>query len=682
MEENKQMEIEETVKEAPAAVPAEASVPQETAEAAPADVPAEGDAPAEESTAAEGEAAAPAEEAAVAEDETPGAAEAPQAAEPDNAPAETPEAEEAAEEPAAAAEQDEAEEPKPARPLPTTKEEVIARLKEIVIAGESVDRTEVEALKQTYYRLTAAAAAEAREAFIAAGGAAEDFVPAPDPEEENFKAQMGRIREIRAAAAEAQEKEKQAGLEKKLEIIEKIKAMAASPADADKNYDAFKTLQNEWKEVKAVPAEKSTELWKNYQLYVEQFYDQLRLNHEFRAYDFKKNLEIKTRLCEAAEKLAEVEDPVSAFHQLQKLHQEFRETGPVAKDLREEIWKRFKEASTLVNKRHQEHFEGLKAREEENLVKKTALCEKVEAIATDGLKTFAEWDAQTNVVLEIQKEWKTIGFTPKKMNAKIFERFRAACDAFFTAKTTFFKSTRETFAANLAKKNALCEQAEALKDSTEWASTTNKLVALQKEWKTIGPVAHKVSEVVWKRFNDACNFFFEQKNAATAGQRQEEEANLTKKNEIIEALEQLLAAPGEDVQQQVRDLQAQWNETGHVPFRKKEKMYKRYHDICDRIYKELHISAGRRNLDNFKKNVAEKGGNELTRERNRLMTAYDAKKQEIKNYETNLTFLNAKSKGANSLVEEINRKVERLKEDLDLLAEKINAVNEKIKTEE
>lgn len=676
MEEIKKTEVEATAAEPTAAASAGTPEAQETTESVAT--------PVEETVVEAAADVAPVETAAAAENEpvtSPEAAEteAPAAEEPE-APAAEAEAETPAE--VVEAEAEAAEAPAAPRPEPTTKEEVIARLKEIVIAGEVPDRNEVDLLKQTYYRIVNSAAAEAREAFIAAGGEAEAFVPAPDPDEENFKAQMGRIREIRAQALEAQEKEKQEGLEKKLEIIEKIKAMAASPDDADKNYEAIKALQNEWKEVKAVPAERATELWKNYQLYVEQFYDQLRLNHEFRAYDFKKNLEIKTRLCEAAEKLAEVDDPVSAFHQLQKLHQEFRETGPVAKDLREEIWKRFKEASTLINKRHQEHFEGLKAREGENLVKKTALCEKVEAIEVDKLKSFNDWDAKTNEVLEIQKEWKTIGFTPKKMNTKIFERFRAACDAFFTAKTAFFKSTRETFSANLAKKNALCEQAEALKDSTDWTSTANKLVALQKEWKTVGPVAHKVSEVVWKRFNDACNYFFEQKNAATAGQREEEEANMAKKNEIIAALEALLENPADNVQQQVRDLQAQWNETGHVPFRKKEKMYKRYREVCDRIYKELHISSGRRNLDNFKKNVADKDGNELTRERSRLMTAYDAKKQEITNYETNLTFLNAKSKGANSLVDEINRKVERLKEDLALLVEKINAVNEKIKAGE
>ena len=566
--------------------------------------------------------------------------------------------------------------------VPDTKAAVISRLKDIVIAGGEIDRAEVEMLKQTYYKLHNAEIIAARDAFVAAGGNVEDFMPAADSDEENFKAQLGRIRELRAEALQALEKQKQEGLAKKLDIIEKIKNMAGSPEEADKNYDIFKNLQNEWKEVKMVPAERATELWKNYQLYVEQFYDQLRLNHEMRAYDFKKNLEIKTRLCESAEKLAEIEDPVSAFHQLQQLHQEFRETGPVEKEKREEIWTRFKEASTVVNKRHQQHFEALKAREEENLVAKTALCEKVEAIETENIKSFSEWETVTKQVLDLQVQWKTIGFTPKKMNAKIFERFRAACDSFFATKTAHFKNLRETYTANLAAKNALCEKAEALKDSTDWTATANKLIDLQKEWKRTGPVNHKTSDVVWKRFNDACNYFFEKKNAATAGQREEEAANWEKKNGVIADLEKLLAEPVENVQQAVRELQAQWNEIGHVPFRKKEKIYKRYREVCDRIYKELHISAGRRNLENFKKNVAEKGGNELTRERNRLTNAYEAKKQEINNYETNLTFLNTKSKGANSFVKEINQKIERLKEDLNLILDKIRAVNEQIKVEQ
>lgn len=568
---------------------------------------------------------------------------------------------------------------KPAEPK--TKAEVIEVLKQIVYNGGNVERTELDHLKMLYYRFHNADVASAREKFIEEGGKAEDFMPAPDMDEENFKAQLSLIREMRNKAAEALEAEKQQNLKRKQEIIERIKALAATPEDADKGYNEVKELQAEWKELKAVPAENATELWKNYQLYTEQFYDQLRLNHEMRAYDFKKNLEIKTHLCEAAEKLADVEDPISAFHQLQKLHQEYRETGPVAKELRDEIWKRFKDASTVINKRHQDHFEAIKVKEEENLAKKTELCQQVEALEFDGLKTYAQWEEMTKQVLAIQAEWKTVGFTPRKVNAEIFERFRMACDRFFQAKTAYFKANREKLNANLTAKNALIEKAEALKDSTDWGATTNKFVELQKEWKAIGPVAHKVSDAIWKRFNDACNYFFEQKNAANAGQRKEEEANLELKKGVIAELEKLVENASDDLLKSVRELQARWNEIGHVPYSKKEKMYRRYRELCDKIYDTLHETAGRRRMDNFRKNVADKGGSELTRERGRLQNALENKKQEIQNYETNLTFFRSSSKKGNSLVADIEKKVERLKEDLNEIVEKIKAVNEQIKAE-
>lgn len=567
------------------------------------------------------------------------------------------------------------------RPEPTSKCEVVERLKEIVYNGGNVERTELEHLKMLYYRFHNAEVTAARDLFISEGGKAEDFRPAPDMEEENFKAQFSLIRELRNKAAQAVEAEKQANLKRKQEIIERIKELATTPEAADKGYNEVKDLQAEWKEIKQVPAENATELWKNYQLYTEQFYDQLRLNHEMRAYDFKKNLEIKTHLCEAAEKLAEVEDPISAFHQLQKLHQEYRETGPVAKEMREQIWKRFKDASTIINKRHQDHFEQIKAQEEQNLEKKTELCQKVENIDLEPLKTYAQWEEITKQILAYQAEWKTIGFTPRKVNNEIFERFRTACDRFFQAKTTYFKANREKLNANLAAKNALVEKAEALKDSTDWGTTTNKFIELQKQWKTIGAVPHKVSDAIWKRFNDACNYFFDKKTEANAGQRKEEEANLEIKKGIIADLEKLASETTDNMLQTVRDLQARWNETGHVPYSKKEKIYRRYRELCDKIYDTLHESAGRRRMDNFRKNVADKGGSELTRERSRLQSIFDAKKQEIQTYETNLTFFRSSSKKGNSLVADIEKKVTRLKSDLEEISQKIKAVADQIKAE-
>lgn len=567
------------------------------------------------------------------------------------------------------------------RPEPTSKCEVVERLKEIVYNGGNVERTELEHLKMLYYRFHNAEVTAARDLFISEGGKAEDFRPAPDMEEENFKAQFSLIRELRNKAAQAVEAEKQANLKRKQEIIERIKELATTPEAADKGYNEVKDLQAEWKEIKQVPAENATELWKNYQLYTEQFYDQLRLNHEMRTYDFKKNLEIKTHLCEAAEKLAEVEDPISAFHQLQKLHQEYREAGPVAKEMREQIWKRFKDASTIINKRHQDHFEQIKAQEEQNLEKKTELCQKVENIDLEPLKTYAQWEEITKQILAYQAEWKTIGFTPRKVNNEIFERFRTACDRFFQAKTTYFKANREKLNANLAAKNALVEKAEALKDSTDWGTTTNKFIELQKQWKTIGAVPHKVSDAIWKRFNDACNYFFDKKTEANAGQRKEEEANLEIKKGIIADLEKLASETTDNMLQTVRDLQTRWNETGHVPYSKKEKIYRRYRELCDKIYDTLHESAGRRRMDNFRKNVADKGGSELTRERSRLQSIFDAKKQEIQTYETNLTFFRSSSKKGNSLVADIEKKVTRLKSDLEEISQKIKAVADQIKAE-
>lgn len=567
------------------------------------------------------------------------------------------------------------------RPEPTSKCEVVERLKEIVYNGGNVERTELEHLKMLYYRFHNAEVTAARDLFISEGGKAEDFRPAPDMEEENFKAQFSLIRELRNKAAQAVEAEKQANLKRKQEIIERIKELATTPEAADKGYNEVKDLQAEWKEIKQVPAENATELWKNYQLYTEQFYDQLRLNHEMRAYDFKKNLEIKTHLCEAAEKLAEVEDPISAFHQLQKLHQEYREAGPVAKEMREQIWKRFKDASTIINKRHQDHFEQIKAQEEQNLEKKTELCQKVENIDLEPLKTYAQWEEITKQILAYQAEWKTIGFTPRKVNNEIFERFRTACDRFFQAKTTYFKANREKLNANLAAKNALVEKAEALKNSTDWGTTTNKFIELQKQWKTIGAVPHKVSDAIWKRFNDACNYFFDKKTEANAGQRKEEEANLEIKKGIIADLEKLASETTDNMLQTVRDLQARWNETGHVPYSKKEKIYRRYRELCDKIYDTLHESAGRRRMDNFRRNVADKGGSELTRERSRLQSIFDAKKQEIQTYETNLTFFRSSSKKGNSLVADIEKKVTRLKSDLEEISQKIKAVADQIKAE-
>ena len=566
-----------------------------------------------------------------------------------------------------------------------TKEEVIERLKAIASDVESVTKAEIDSLKQTFYKLHNAEQEAARKQFAEEGGAPEDYVPTPDPLEEEMKNVMSVIRTKRNELAAEVEKQKEMNLQVKLSIIEELKDLLESPEDANKNYTEFKRLQQQWNEVKLVPQASVNELWKNYQLYVEKFYDLLKLNNEFREYDFKKNLEIKTHLCEAAEKLAEETDVVSAFHQLQKLHQEFRETGPVAKELREEIWARFKAASTAVNRRHQQHFDALKEAEQQNLDQKTVICEIIEGIDYNELTNFAAWDAKTQEIIALQNKWKTIGYAPQKMNVKIFERFRAACDAFFNKKAEFFKTVKENMNENLEKKRALCEKAEALKDSTDWKATADTLVKLQKEWKTIGPVAKKHSDVIWKRFITACDYFFEQKNQAGASQRSEEQANLEKKRAIIAQLE----AIGEETEadtaiEQVRTLMKEWNAVGFVPFKDKDKVYKQYHALVDKLFERYNISQSNKKLSSFKNtisNIQEGSPQALYREREKLMRAYDNMKSELQTYENNLGFLNAASKKGNSLLTELNRKVEKLKADIDLVKEKIKVIDESIQKE-
>ena len=558
-----------------------------------------------------------------------------------------------------------------------TKDEVVARVREIAASEELGDKTELALLKQLFYKFHNAEVQEAFKAFVEAGGEEDKFVPEIDAAEPVFREAMQTIRDRRAALQEAQEKQKQENLKRKLEILERIQQLASTPEEANKNFDEFKALQTEWKEIKAVPAERATELWKNYQLYIEQYYDLLKLGHELRDYDFKKNLETKMRLIQQAEALAENPDVLQAFNQLQTLHQEWKETGPVAKEIREDVWAKFKEASTVINKKHQAYFEAIKAREEENLA-------KLEAFETEGLKTFADWDGITQKIKELQAEWKTIGFAPQKMNTAIFERFRAGCDAFFEKKNAFFKSVKEGLNTNLAKKKELVEKAESLMESTEWRSTGDILINLQKQWKEIGTVPRKYSEDLWKRFTAACDHFFEARQAATADVRNEEKANKEQKLGIIEQLKQLAETEGENVIQQVKELQQKWSEIGHVPFRDKETLYKEYRALCDKIFDSYGVSQAQRRLNNFRKNLAakiESAGSSLSTERERMQRAYERMVAEIKTYENNIGFLNAGSKKGNSLVEAMNKKVEKLREELNLLAQKIKAVDEQMREE-
>ena len=568
----------------------------------------------------------------------------------------------------------------------TTKEEVLARMKELALNAESAGKQELDSLKQSFYKFHNAELEAAKKQFIDNGGSEEDYAPQSDAIEEEFKNVMAIIKEKRSAQMAELERQKEENLQIKLSIIEELKELLESPDDANKSYTEFKKLQQQWNETKLIPQAKVNELWKSYQLYVEKFYDILKLNNEFREYDFKKNLEIKNRLCEAAEKLADEEDVISAFHQLQKLHQEFRDTGPVAKELRDEVWNRFKAASTVVNRRHQQHFEALKEAEQHNLDQKTVICEIVESIEYDELKTFSAWENKTQEVIALQTKWKTIGFAPQKMNVKIFERFRHACDDFFKKKGEFFKTLKEGMNENLEKKKALCEKAESLKESTDWKATADTLTKLQKEWKTIGPVPKKHSDTIWKRFISACDYFFEQKNKATSSQRSVELENMEKKKEIITRLSAIdESIDTEEASKQVRELMKEWGTIGHVPFKEKDKLYKQYHSLVDQLFERFNISASNRKLSNFKSNISniQSGGSQtLYREREKLVRAYENMKSELQTYENNLGFLTSASKKGNILLTELNRKVEKLKADLELVLQKIKVIDESIKEEE
>lgn len=563
-----------------------------------------------------------------------------------------------------------------------TKEEILNRLQALVDAPIETVRGEVESLKQAYYKIRRNEVDELRKAFVEQGGDEKDFT-APEDTQENFlKELLGSYKEKKAAYLAEEEKQKAENYEIKLQLIEQLKMLCESQDDFNKLYNEFKDIQQKWKEIKLVPEEHANELWKEYQTYSEAFYDLIKINNQFRDYDFKKNLELKTALCEAVEKLQDEKDIISAFHQLQKLHQQWREIGPVAKELREELWGRFKAASTVINKRHQQHFENLKVKEQENLVAKTAICEEIEGIDYAALQTFKDWDEKNNEVLALQQKWRTIGFTPKKHNTKIFERFRAACDVFFTKKTEFYKSIKAEMEKNLEKKRALCEKAEALKDSTDWKGTTEKMIALQKEWKTIGQVTRRHSDSIWKRFITACDYFFDNKNKNVSSQKSEEQTNLEAKKALIEKVKTMdESLDTEEAITTLKEWIAEWNEIGHVPFKEKDKVYKAFHEAVDAQFDRLKVDQRDRRMKSYRNNVSEmagKGKGKLYSERDRLMRTYERMKNDLQTYENNIGFLTISSKGGSGLVKEMERKIEKLKAEMELTVKKIEAIDENL----
>ena len=563
-----------------------------------------------------------------------------------------------------------------------TKQEICDRMKELIEQNVEQVKEEVESMKQLFYKKSKSEVGEQRAAFIEKGGVETEFIPEPTELETEFKELLNEFRNNKAKLNAQQEQEKGNNLLKKQHIIEQMKQLVESNDDVSANVAAFRQLQQDWKNTGPVPPTATNELWKQYNLYQESFWDLIKINNELREYDFKKNLEAKTKLCEAAEMLANEEDVVSAFRQLQKLHENWHELGPVARELREEIWNRFKTASTAINKKHQSHFDDIRKVEDENMALKASLCERIEAIDTTKFSSYKDWDEATKIVLEAQEEWRSVGFAPRKANQKIFDRYRKACDKFFSTKAEFYKSIKSNLTQNLEQKKLLCEKAEAIKDSTDWKEAGDQLVLLQKEWKTIGPVAKKYSDDIWKRFITACDYFFEQKNKNASGQRSVEMQNLDKKKELIakitgfektgNAAESLAA---------LRALAAEWNALGHVPFKEKDKIYKEYRAALDAQFEKLNIDVSQRRLETFRNNLKDmtsKGDNKLYREREKLVRAYEHLKSEIATYENNIGFLSIASKKGDGMLKEMERKIETLKEECKLLEQKISLIDDQM----
>jgi hypothetical protein len=566
-----------------------------------------------------------------------------------------------------------------------TKGEILSKMADLInSSAESSMRNGVESLKQAFYKIHRIEVDELKKTFIEGGGEETDFHAPEDEYETKIKELLNIYKGKRATEHAEEEQKKVANYALKLQLIDRMKELTESQDDFNKLYNEFKEIQQRWKEAKPVPQEHANELWKNYQVYSERFYDLIKINSQFRDYDFKKNMEFKTALCETVEKLESETDIVSAFHQLQKLHQQWREIGPVSRDQRESLWARFKAASVVVNKRYQEHFEGLKSKEHDNLEAKIAICEEIESIDFSNLKTFKEWEAKNAEVIAAQEKWKHIGFAPKKHNVKVFERFRAACDVYFNHKGEYYRQIKDEMDKNLGLKKALCEKAEALKNNTDWKDTSDKMIALQKEWRTIGAVPRKHSDVIWKRFISACDHFFEQKNKNGSSHKTAEQSNLVAKKEIIEKINELDKSLGNDeALALIKDYMAQWNAIGFVPFKEKDRIYKEYHDAVDKQFDRLKVDHNDRKMQTFRTNLndmtsGEKGKGKLYGERDKLMRTYERMKGELQTYENNIGFLSISSKGGGGLIKEMERKIDTLRGEMALIIKKIDAIDENL----
>lgn len=564
-----------------------------------------------------------------------------------------------------------------------TKGELIDSLKLLIDKEVDAVKDEVEIIKQMFYKKTKAETEELKKAFIEANGEEIEFSVPKDELEETLKSLLNGFRAKKAMYMALLEKEKETNLIQKQHLLDQMKVLVDSNDDVSTHINEFRALQQKWRTIGPVPQISTTELWKQYNLYQESFWDLIKINNELREYDFKKNLESKTLLCEAAERLAKEPDVILAFQQLQKLHEDWHELGPVARDIREQIWLRFKEASTVINKKHQTYFDTIRKEEDDNYDVKIALCEKIEALTLSHFKNYKAWDEATKIVLACQEAWRTTGYAPRKVNQKVFDRYRKACDAFFVSKIEFYKETKNALNQNVDKKKELCEKAEALKDSVEWKETGDKLIQLQKEWKTIGHISKRNSDELWKRFIAACDYFFEQKTKNTSGQRNEENENLAKKKELVAKIIAFKKTNNNSESLSVlRTLMAEWSNIGHVPFKDKDKIYKEYREAVDKQFEDLNLDYSNRRMDSFRSNLKDisgKGENKLYREREKLVRAYEHLKSEIATYENNIGFFSmASKKGSGGLFKEMERKIEALKDESKVIEQKINLIDENL----
>ena len=572
------------------------------------------------------------------------------------------------------------EEAKPAAPklelTGKSKSELVNMMRELAARPIEEVKDEVQAIKAAFFALRREEMAKEKEEFLANGNEESDFTPKEDADENNLKELLNVLKERRNEYNAAQEANREANLEKKRQIIALINEIANDPDNINRQFNRVRQLQQEFKDAGEVPATADTEVWKEFQRATERFYDVLKVNRELRDYDFKKNLELKQQLCEEAEALDEETDIVTAFRKLQELHNNWREIGPVAKEIREELWARFKAASSAINKKYQTFFEERKSKEKENADAKTELCEKIEEIKTDDLKTYAQWDEVTKQIIALQEDWKKLGYASRKANAALFARFRKSCDEFFAKKAEFYKSMKDELSSNLAKKINLCERAEALMDSTEWKEATEKFVEMQKEWKTIGPVVKKHSDAVWKRFIAACDHFFEQKKKQNVNVHAVEHENLKAKKEIIATLKSTIEEAAEDAAQTVRNLMDRWQEIGHVPFKEKDKIYAQYRELVDKAFDTLNMRGSRSGGDGGSRGYRQSSGSERgLSERDRLVRTYEQRLNELKTFENNMGFLTANTKSGNSLVQEMERRIARLKEEIAELEQKIKELD-------